>query len=94
MIVGCACTYVDPNGHTKDALIAKISDDGLTANLVVVNALGADDYFGKSRAELTGVQIGEGPGKCCTLDSDLAEEEEAEEEEEKPETKTKAKKKS
>ena len=93
MIVGCACTYVDPNGHTKDALIAKISDDGLTANLVVVNALGADDYFGKSRAELTGVQIGTGPGRCCTLDTDLAEEEE-EAEEKEPKTKPKTKKKS
>lgn len=89
MIVGCACTYVDPNGRTQDALIAKVSEDGLTANLVVVNALGADDYFGKSRAELTGIGIGTGPGKCCTLDSDLGEEEEEEEVEEKPAKKTK-----
>ncbi len=76
MIVGCACTYVDSNGKTKDALIAKVSEDGLTANLIVVNTDGGDDYFGKQRAELLGIKIGTGPGRCCTLDSDLAEEEE------------------
>jgi len=67
MEVGKVVTYVDPNGKTQDALVAKLTEDG-KANLVVVNADGGEDYFGKSRAELAAVQIGNGPGFCCELD--------------------------
>jgi len=66
MEVGEAVTYVDPSGITQDALIAKIYDG--KANLVVVNAGGGDDYFGKSRAELLGVPLGNHPGCYCELD--------------------------
>ena len=67
MEVGKVVTYVDPNGKTQDALVAKLVDGKV--NLVVVNADGGEDYFGRQRAELTGISLGVGPGFCCELDA-------------------------
>ena len=67
MEVGKAVTYVDPNGVTQDALLAKLTDG--FANVVVVNADGADDGFGKNRAELTGVPVREVAPCVCELDT-------------------------
>jgi len=67
MEVGEAVTYVDTNGKTQNALVAKIVDG--KANLVVVNANGADDAFGKNRGELRSIPIGSGPGYCSELDA-------------------------
>ncbi len=67
MEVGQAATYVDLSGKTRDCLIAKIENG--KASIVVVNAHGAEDHFGRLRAELDGVIIGERLGCVCDLDS-------------------------
>lgn len=67
MEVGQAATYVDLSGKTRDCLVAKIREDG-RANIVLVNADGGEDHFGRLRAELDGVQIGERLGCVCDLD--------------------------
>ncbi len=67
MEVGKAVTYVDPSGATQDALLAKLAD-GL-ANVVVVNADGADDVLGKNRAELRGIPVREICPCVCELDT-------------------------
>jgi len=67
MEVGQAATYVDLSGKTRDCLVAKIVDG--KANIVLVNALGAEDHFGRLRSELDGVIIGERLGCVCDLDS-------------------------
>ena len=67
MEVGQAATYVDLSGKTRDCLVAKI--EGETANIVVVNAKGAEDIFGRMRSELFRVRIGEKLGCVCDLDA-------------------------
>ena len=66
MEVGQAATYVDLSGKTRDCLVAKIVDG--KANIVLVNAGGAEDHFGRLRSELDGVIIGERLGCVCDLD--------------------------
>lgn len=66
MEVGQAATYVDLSGKTRDCLVAKIEGD--KANIVLVNAGGAEDHFGRLRSELDGVFIGERLGCVCDLD--------------------------
>lgn len=67
MEVGKAVTYVDPNGATQDALLARLTD-GL-ANVIVINADGADDGFGKNRAELIGIPVRKVAPCVCELDA-------------------------
>ena len=66
MEVGQAATYVDLAGKSHDCLIARI--EGKTANVVVVRADGAEDIFGRMRAELFRIKIGEKRG--CVMDLD------------------------
>ena len=66
MEVGQAATYVDLSGKTRDCLVAKIENG--KANIVLVNAGGAEDHFGRLRSELDGVIIGERLGCVCDLD--------------------------
>ncbi len=66
MEVGQAATYVDLSGTTRDCLVAKI--EGNKANIILVNAGGAEDHFGRLRSELDGVFIGERLGCVCDLD--------------------------
>lgn len=67
MEVGQAATYVDLAGKSHDCLIARI--EGKTANVVVVRADGAEDIFGRMRAELFRIKIGEKRGCVMDLDS-------------------------
>jgi len=67
MEVGKAVTYVDPNGNTQDALLASLAD-GL-ANIVVINADGANDTLGKNRSELVGVPVRKTAPCVCELDA-------------------------
>ncbi len=67
MEVGQAATYVDLSGKTRDCLVAKIEDG--KANIILVNAGGAEDHFGRLRSELDGVFIGEKLGCVCDLDA-------------------------
>ena len=67
MEVGKVVTYVDPSGVTQDALLARLVD-GL-ANVVVVNADGANDSLGKNRSELRGVPVREVAPCVCELDT-------------------------
>ena len=67
MEVGKAVTYVDPSGVTQDALLVDLYGD--FANLVVVNADGANDSLGKNRSELRGVPVRETAPCVCELDS-------------------------
>ncbi|MEE9567924.1 MAG: hypothetical protein V3W37_00940 [Candidatus Binatia bacterium] len=66
MEVGQAATYVALSGETRDCLVARIENG--KANIVLVNAGGAEDHFGRLRSELDGVQIGERLGCVCDLD--------------------------
>ncbi len=67
MEVGQAATYVALSGETRDCLVARIENG--KANIVLVNAGGAEDHFGRLRSELDGVQIGERLGCVCDLDN-------------------------
>lgn len=67
MEVGQAATYIDPTGKSRDCLIAKIRPDE-KVNIVVVNADGGEDDFGRLRAEIDGLPVGHRKGAVCGLD--------------------------
>jgi len=67
MEVGKVVTYVDPSGKTQDALLVDLY--GKFANVVVVNADGANDSLGKNRSELRGVPVREACPCVCELDT-------------------------